>query len=92
MDDALLEQVLARVERLFEQEGDRAGSEFKQEPHSRRLANLVDKGEIFEQIIQTPRVLECMEHVLGPRYKLSSAARKCARCDGSEPTLHIRRR
>ncbi len=72
MDDALLEQVRVRVEQLFEQEGDSAGSEFKQEPHSRRLANLVDKGEIFERIIQTPRVLECMEHVLGPRFKLSS--------------------
>src|SRR5260370_10503511 len=72
MDDALLEQVRVRVELLFELEGDQAGSEFKQEPHSRRLANLVDKGEIFEGIIQTPQVLECMEHVLGPRFKLSS--------------------
>jgi ectoine hydroxylase-related dioxygenase (phytanoyl-CoA dioxygenase family) len=72
MDDALLEQVRAQVEQLFEQEGDRAGSEFKQEPHSRRLANLVDKGEIFERIIETPRVLECMEYVLGTRFKLSS--------------------
>jgi hypothetical protein len=72
MDPALLEQVRQRVEQLFEQEGDRAGAEFKQEPHSRRLANLVDKGEIFERIIQTPPVLECMEHVLGPRFKLSS--------------------
>ena len=72
MDEALLKQVCVQVEQLFEQEGDRAGSEFKQEPHSRRLANLVDKGEIFERIIQTPRVLECMEHVLGPRFKLSS--------------------
>ena len=72
MGEPLLEQVRRRVDELFEQEGDQAGSEFKQEPHSRRLANLVDKGELFEEIIQTPRVLECMEHVLGPRFKLSS--------------------
>ena len=72
MGESLLEQVRRRVDELFEQEGDHAGSEFKQEPHSRRLANLVDKGELFEDIIQTPRVLECMEHVLGPRFKLSS--------------------
>jgi ectoine hydroxylase-related dioxygenase (phytanoyl-CoA dioxygenase family) len=72
MNEALLEQVRRRVEELFEIEGEQAGSEFKLEPHSRRLANLVDKGEIFEQIIQTPRILECMEHVLGPRFKLSS--------------------
>jgi ectoine hydroxylase-related dioxygenase (phytanoyl-CoA dioxygenase family) len=70
--EALLERLRKRVDELFEQEGDRAGSEFKQEPHSRRLANLVDKGEVFEHVIETPRVLECMEHVLGPRFKLSS--------------------
>ena len=72
MSAELLDQVRRRVDELFEQEGPSAGSEFKQEPHSRRLANLVDKGEIFERIIETPRVLECMEHVLGPRFKLSS--------------------
>ena len=90
MDSSLLEQVRARVEQLFEQEGDQAGSEFKQEPHSRRLANLVDKGEIFERIIQTPRVLECMEHVLGPRYKLSSLNVRSADPDngGAQP-LHV---
>jgi Protein involved in biosynthesis of mitomycin antibiotics/polyketide fumonisin len=89
MAPALLEQVRRRVDELFEQEGDQAGSEFKQEPHSRRLANLVDKGEIFEQIIQTPRVLECMEHVLGSRFKLSSLNVRSAdpETDSSQP-LH----
>src|SRR3989442_226034 len=72
MDERLLDQVRRRVDELFEQEGPQAGSEFKQEPGSRRLANLVDKGEVFERVIETPRVLECMEHVLGPRFKLSS--------------------
>lgn len=89
MAPALLEQVRRRVDELFEQEGNQAGSEFKQEPHSRRLANLVDKGEIFEQIIQTPRVLECMEHVLGSRFKLSSLNVRSAdpETDSSQP-LH----
>src|SRR5258708_8062134 len=72
MDPSLLDSVRRRVEELFEQEGAQAGAEFKQEPHSRRLANLVDKGEVFERIIETPRILDCMEHVLGPRFKLSS--------------------
>ena len=61
-----------RVDELFAAEGPDAGSEFKQEPGARRLANLVDKGPIFEQVILTPRVLACMAHVLGPRFKLSS--------------------
>jgi len=72
MGEPLLDQVRRRVDELFEQEGAQAGSEFKQEPHSRRLANLVDKGEVFERLIETPRILECMEYVLGSRFKLSS--------------------
>ncbi len=72
MGPDLLTSVRCRVDELFESERENAGSEFKQEPHARRLANLVDKGEIFVQIIQTPEILECMEHILGPEYKLSS--------------------
>jgi ectoine hydroxylase-related dioxygenase (phytanoyl-CoA dioxygenase family) len=72
MGPELLSEVRDRIDELFAQEGKGAGSEFKQEPHARRLANLVDKGEVFERVILTPRVLECMEHVLGPDWKLSS--------------------
>jgi ectoine hydroxylase-related dioxygenase (phytanoyl-CoA dioxygenase family) len=72
MDESLLDQVRRRVDELFELEGAQAGAEFKQEPHARRLANLVNKGEVFERVIETPRVLDCMEHVLGPGFKLSS--------------------
>jgi ectoine hydroxylase-related dioxygenase (phytanoyl-CoA dioxygenase family) len=61
-----------RVDELFTEEGVNAGSEFKQEPGARRLANLVNKGRVFEEAILSPAVLECMEHVLGPRFKLSS--------------------
>jgi ectoine hydroxylase-related dioxygenase (phytanoyl-CoA dioxygenase family) len=72
MGGELLSGLRKRIEELFTEEGESAGSEFKQEPHARRLANLVNKGEIFERIIRTPRILECMEHVLGPQFKLSS--------------------
>jgi hypothetical protein len=61
-----------KVEELFTLEGDRSGSEFKQEPGTRRLANCVDKGEIFEQAIENPVVLEGVRTVLGQDFKLSS--------------------
>jgi ectoine hydroxylase-related dioxygenase (phytanoyl-CoA dioxygenase family) len=61
-----------RVDELFLEEGADAGGEFKQEPGARRLANLVNKGAVFEQAILNSHILACMEHVLGPRYKLSS--------------------
>ena len=61
-----------RVEALWEQEGSEAGSEFRHEPGARRLANLVDKGAIFAEVVSMPKILECVEHVIGPSYKLSS--------------------
>lgn len=72
MGSQLLAALRQRVAELFDEEGDRAGAEFKQEPGSRRLANLVDKGEVFQQIIALPRLLDYVRHVLGPEIKLSS--------------------
>jgi hypothetical protein len=72
MSPQLLDALRQRVEELFEQEGASSGAEFKLEPGTRRLANLVNKGSIFEGIILTPRVLGCVAYVLGPRFKLSS--------------------
>lgn len=67
-----------RIETLFAEEGDAAGSEFKQEPGARRLANLVDKGAVFVPCILKPRVLALVEHVLGPVFKLSSLNARAA--------------
>ncbi len=68
----MLDALRDRVETLWAEEGDQAGSEFRDEPGTRRLANLVDKGAIFADIVTMPKILECMEHVIGPGYKLSS--------------------
>jgi ectoine hydroxylase-related dioxygenase (phytanoyl-CoA dioxygenase family) len=68
----LLDELRDRCEALWAEEGDDAGAEFRPEPGTRRLANLVDKGAIFAEIVSMPKILECMEHVLGPRFKLSS--------------------
>lgn len=63
---------LRRMEELFAEEGERAGWEFKSEPTARRLANLVNKGEVFVQLIAHPVVLELVRHVIGPEFKLGS--------------------
>lgn len=70
--EAWLRELRTSVEALFEEEGENAGHEFKQEPHARRLANLVDKGEVFERVVSHPLLLEMVEHVLGAEFKLSS--------------------
>ncbi len=72
MDSEFLSAAQRRVDELFKLEGDAAGSEFKQEPQSRRLANVVNKGDVFLRVIQTPEVLECVSQVLGTEFKLSS--------------------
>lgn len=72
IDIDFLAQLRDRTERLFEIEGENAGGEFKQEEGCRRLANLVDKGEIFQRVVAEPRVLEAVARVLGPEFKLSS--------------------
>jgi ectoine hydroxylase-related dioxygenase (phytanoyl-CoA dioxygenase family) len=68
----LLDEIRNRVETLWAEEGDEAGSEFRHEPGTRRLANLIDKGALFAELVSMPKILACMEHVLGPGYKLSS--------------------
>ena len=72
MGDRLLGELRDRVEELFLCEGELAGAEFKQEEQTRRLANLVDKGEVFGRAIAAPEILEAVGHVLGPEFKLSS--------------------
>ena len=79
-----------RVEELFATEGDGAGGEFKTEPGARRIANAVDKGVIFEKVIETPEVLEAIEVVLGADFKLSSLNIRSANPhNGCAQPLHV---
>ncbi|MGB0582947.1 MAG: phytanoyl-CoA dioxygenase family protein [Limisphaerales bacterium] len=72
MEAEYLRDLQVATERQFELEGDAAGSEFKQEEGCRRLANLVDKDELFQRVVAEPRVLDAIAMVLGDEFKLSS--------------------
>jgi ectoine hydroxylase-related dioxygenase (phytanoyl-CoA dioxygenase family) len=88
MGGELLAALRRRVAELFAEEGEQAGREFKPEPGCRRLANLVDKGEVFRRLIALPRLLACIGHVLSPELKLSSLnARSVPPGAGAQP-LH----
>jgi phytanoyl-CoA dioxygenase PhyH len=84
------QRLVDRIDALFAAEGAAAGAEFRQEPGAQRLANLVDKGEVFVDCIVDPALLEYLAHVLGPRFKLSSLNARSAnpRSEESQP-LHI---
>src|SRR5437879_5798348 len=70
--EPLLRALRERIRELFQAEGECAGAEFKQEEQTLRLANLVDKGEVFERVIAVPEILDRIGGVLGPEFKLSS--------------------
>ncbi|HQR35957.1 MAG TPA: phytanoyl-CoA dioxygenase family protein [Blastocatellia bacterium] len=74
-----VETLRSRIAELFVELGDQAGSEFKQEPDTDRLANLVNYGEVFELAISQPKLLAAVEHVLGSEFKLSSLNARSAR-------------
>ena len=89
MSRELLDALRRRIALLYEIEADRAGAEFKQEPGCRRLANLVDKGAVFETVIAQPHVLACVRHVLGPRLKLSSLNARTALPGSASQPMHV---
>jgi ectoine hydroxylase-related dioxygenase (phytanoyl-CoA dioxygenase family) len=90
MGSDLLNALRTRILALFEEEGDRAGSEFRTEEHAHRLANLVDKGDVFRRAIVLPQMLDYVRHVLGADCKLSSLNARSAdpNTDVGQP-LHV---
>jgi hypothetical protein len=64
--------MVARLMALAAAEEAAAGTEFKQEPGTIRLANLVDTDPLFEVCFTHPRVLAAIAHVLQGDLKLSS--------------------
>lgn len=89
MGDELLSRLRLAVTAQYKLEGEAAGSEFKQEPGCRRLANLVNKGAVFQEIVAHSVVLKFVGAVLGERFKLSSlnARKVLPECDSPQP-LH----
>ena len=89
IDSAWLAELQRTTESLFDLEGAAAGSEFKTETGSRRLANLVNKGEVFQRVVAEPRLLGFIELVLGAEFKLSSLnARSANPHNGISQPLH----
>jgi ectoine hydroxylase-related dioxygenase (phytanoyl-CoA dioxygenase family) len=87
---ARLQALREAVERTHALEGDRAGHEFRSEEHVRRLANLVAKGEEFEDVVSDPGVLQRVTYVLGDDFKLSSLnARSANPYEHCRQPLHV---
>lgn len=61
-----------KFDQLLTAEGERAGLEVHQEEGTDRLANLVEKGEIFDALWTHPRLLGLVAQVIGRPFSLSS--------------------
>ncbi len=82
-----VEQVRIRLAELLAAEGDQAGLEVHQEEGADRLADLVNKGAMFEPCFTDPRVLACIAHVLG-EFRLSSLNSRAALPGQGQQVLH----
>jgi hypothetical protein len=86
-----------RIDELMREEGDRAGSELLDSPHIRhpkeagadRLADLVNKGSVFDIFYTHPKVLAGIAHVLGRQFKLSSLNYRAAKPGQGLQNLHV---
>lgn len=96
LNDRQLEAIRNRLNRLLESEGEQAGSELMDSPYIRhpkeagadRLADLVNKGVLFDIFYTHPRVLAGIAHVLGHEIKLSSLNYRAARAGQGLQKLH----
>lgn len=87
LSDGQVATMRARLGELLAAEGERAGLEVHQEAGTDRLADLVNKGAVFEPCFTHPRVLACITHVLG-EFKLSSLNSRAALPGQGQQGLH----
>src|ERR1043166_8258036 len=63
-----VEEAIMALKEIYEREKAVATSH---EPNTLRSFNLTARAEIFRQLIQLPKLVACMEYLLGPDYILS---------------------
>ncbi len=97
LSDQQVTKINEKLNSLMNAEGDQAGSELLDSPYIRhpketgadRLADLVNKGEVFDIFYTLPRVLAGISHVLGTAIKLSSLNYRAAKPGMGLQKLHV---
>ena len=91
-----VDQINAAIDVILAREGENAGFELVDSKYIRhpretgvdRVADLVNKGEIFDIFYTQPRVLAAISQVLGPEIKLSSLNYRAAHKGFGNQKLH----
>ncbi len=97
LSDSVVQNVNERIDQLLKSEGNLAGSELFDSKYIRhpkehgadRLADLVNKGSVFDQFYTHPRVLAAITAVLGHQHKLSSLNYRAAKPGSGLQKLHV---
>lgn len=97
LSDEQLSQLRNRIDELILEEGDQAGHELfnsryikhPKEEGADRLANLANKGAVFDLLYTHPKLIATVNHVLGPDVKLSSLNYRAARPGKGLQKLHV---
>ncbi len=71
-NDDLLRELRHTVDDIYAREGAAAGSEFRREQDTDRLANLLEKGEVFQRVVGDPLMLSYVSAVIREPFKLGS--------------------
>jgi len=92
-----VKKINKRLSQIRKDEGENAGAELAESKYIRhpkeegadRLADLVNKGDVFDIFYTHPRVLAGIEAVLGKEYKLSSLNYRAAKPGKGHQKLHV---
>jgi ectoine hydroxylase-related dioxygenase (phytanoyl-CoA dioxygenase family) len=84
----LLRRIHSEVDRLNQLERERGVAFLESEGANQRVFNLVNKSEVFEEIVQLPDVMAVMSKLLGGDFILSGFSSNTTGPGGEEMTLH----
>ncbi|HVN28611.1 MAG TPA: phytanoyl-CoA dioxygenase family protein, partial [Candidatus Binataceae bacterium] len=84
----LLEEIRSNVDSLNRTERESGNGFIESEGANQRVFNLVNKGEVFEEIVQHPEVMAVMNKLLGGDFILSGFSSNTTAPGGEEMALH----
>jgi ectoine hydroxylase-related dioxygenase (phytanoyl-CoA dioxygenase family) len=88
IDPQWLAQLRQAFDEIYDQEGTAAGVEVAQMEGVRRLADLVNKSEVFDAVYVQPQLLMAVYHIIQRPFKLHSLNGHDPLPDGGLQTLH----
>ena len=88
IDPLWIRKMQIRFDEIVEEEGENAAKEHHKEAGAPRLANLVNKGTVWEKVWSHPLLLAACRHIFDGEFKISSLNGREAIKGGGRQPLH----